>query len=964
MSAARYSRRVVADDWLRLASDPAWPICVQIVVEGTALPDRTALAAAVGVAAEACPGARLTRHGHRWVDTGRTPEVRELDGDAFDRETLTGLPALYRPLAGDRGGPTCEVVVLTGARPALVFRAHHAVMDAQGLLTFARAVFQALRGETPETAADDLDAVELLRRAGTGPRKTIPQNSQPPLRAAGPPEQRRPAFLRRTVDGRPSAVTAKIAHALARCAGGDLDVSVTVDLRRHVPEARTTASLSYALSLPVRADDTWRDVQQRMLESLAVRDELRETPPLPVIRMLGALPAPVTRALYRGIDARFGQGKAYAGFQVSHLGRLDLADFGGGGFTAETIYSLPTWGVCMIPMVTLVETGARTEIVLCGDDTHTALARRFLDTIGDALAPPEAVLRGRDTSPEVYLVPRFAEVVTTSPDRVALSESGREVTYAELLGLAGGVARQLTDRGIGRGDLVGVVAERSVAGAAALLGVLMAGAAYLPLDPGDPDERLRGILDDAGVRVLLAPRPHDQRPLGCATVVLDDVPPAAATPAAVTGEDLAYVIYTSGTSGEPKGVEVTHRNLAAYLGFALQEYEVDSATCFPLFTSLAFDLAVTTLLPLLAGGRVVLVPEAPNHVNLERVLTGSGVTALKITPSHLDLFHRLGISPSGIRLAVVGGEALTGSLAAIARELFGPDCRIVNEYGPTEATVGCVVHTYDPAADTGATVPIGRPAGTTSVHLLDDQGAHVAAGETGEIHLAGEQVARGYRGRPDRSFTQLADGTRVYRTGDLARRLPSGELECLGRADAQLKILGHRVEPAEIEHALARHPAVERAVVIARGQVLHAYLTASAEVSEKDLAAHAAEVLPPYAVPVSFVVLEEFPRTANGKVDLRALPGPSPVAAAVGDPVDEVLAAVLGIWARTLGLPAGTIAADSDFHRLGGTSIDLLAMIAAVDRELPGVALADHLAAIVAAPTPATVADLVPDPQR
>ncbi|MBC3839616.1 non-ribosomal peptide synthetase [Streptacidiphilus sp. 4-A2] len=557
------------------------------------------------------------------------------------------------------------------------------------------------------------------------------------------------------------------------------------------------------------------------------------------------------------------------------------------------------------------------------------------------------------------------------------------------------MAAELRARGVARGEVVGVLAGRTPAAIAGIWGILRAGAAYLPLEVQHPDARLSGLLSDSGARYCLVQAPHqdrDCRPDGCEPIGLDDLDDltGAREPgpddADLRADDLAYVLYTSGSTGRPKGVQLQHGSLLNYLHWGAEEFGVDAGTRLPLLTSLSFDVSGTSIfLPLISGGTVVLVPEQPTHLTLRRLLEESGATMLNLTPSHLELIGRLDIEPAGCRSIVVVGEQLRVEVAARAQQMFGPDCRIINEYGPTEATIGCTAHTFDPVRDAGrAAVPIGLPAHNTRVHLLDANGRFVPTGEVGEMYLAGVQLARGYLGRPDldaERFPRLTDGTRVYRTGDLARRLPDGGLEFLGRIDDQVKVRGHRVEPAEVAGTLEEHPRVDRAVVVARsrpdgsGKALFGYVLVNAEVDPAELQAHAAQRLPAYMVPAATLVVEQIPYSVAGKVDVRALPDPFAGLADAGsgaggpdrDPYrdeasdrDEVEARVALIWSRVLGIDEHRIDSHTDFHQLGGDSLSLLTMLAGVCREvLPPRTETEFMAQlgrVIAEPTLNTVA--------
>ncbi|MFD0782846.1 non-ribosomal peptide synthetase, partial [Micromonospora azadirachtae] len=515
----------------------------------------------------------------------------------------------------------------------------------------------------------------------------------------------------------------------------------------------------------------------------------------------------------------------------------------------------------------------------------------------------------------------------------------------------------------------------------ALWGVLKAGAAYLPLEPSYPPSRLGFLLDDAKAALCLVQRPFVDRLGPRRVIVIEDLPLAGAAPPPTlpAPTDLAYVIYTSGTTGRPKGVQVEHRNLVAYAGWALPRLQVDRNTRYAFFTSIAFDLGATAVfLPLLAGGSVELVPGEMTPPVLRRILEGGGVNALKLTPTYLDLINRLDVAPAGFRTVVVGGEQLSAAVAARAQRLFGPGCLIVNEYGPTEATIGCVVGNFDPDRDgSDGAVPIGEPALGSGVLLFDPDGRSTPAGAVGEIHLTGAQLARGYLGRPEldgERFVRLPDGTRAYRTGDLGRLRPDGLLEFVGRSDDQVKVRGYRIEPGEIATVLAEHPAVAHAVVLphmpARGQIrLHAYVTTQGPVTEDALRTHLAGLLPPAVMPARIAVLEEFPQTANGKVDtdsLRALFPDDAVVPRLADGVDPTAEVVAGIWSQVLRTPVDATDLTADFHQLGGDSLTFLEMLDRVFRQISSATGGDFLTVmreVTATPTLGTVCRVVRDAQ-
>ena len=553
-----------------------------------------------------------------------------------------------------------------------------------------------------------------------------------------------------------------------------------------------------------------------------------------------------------------------------------------------------------------------------------------------------------------------AEVVAAwarrTPDATAVTAGTTRISYAGLDARASQVAHLLLGRGLRPGSVVGVCLERGEDLLPVLLGVWRAGCAYVPLDPGDPPGRLGHVLRDCGAALLVTASGQLGRvPAGLATgLVLTDVDgpeldaqPATGPAGQVRPGDLAYLIYTSGSTGAPKGVLVSHGGLLNYLAWAAGSYAEPGCSGAPLLSSIAFDLAVTTLYaPLLAGQPVHLLPPGFDLADLAAELTapldsGSRYSFVKLTPAHLELLC-LGLDAGqAAKLAahlVVGGEGFPSSLARRWQELAGPDgADQVNEYGPTEI---CVASVAGPAARDGAQalVPIGRPIPNTTAHILDERLRPVPVGVVGELYAGGAQLAHGYHAMPGLTAQRfVADpygrpGARLYRTGDLARRLPDGVIDFTGRADGQVKLRGYRIEPAEAAAALRRHPAVRDAAVAVHDNKLVGYVVTGdgSPPADAELREFAGRTVPPYMVPATFVTVPAIPLTSNGKVDYRALPSPGRDAApaahvAPRTPAEERLAAV---FRQVLELDEAGI--HDDFFDLGGDSVSAVAVVGAL----------------------------------
>lgn len=582
-----------------------------------------------------------------------------------------------------------------------------------------------------------------------------------------------------------------------------------------------------------------------------------------------------------------------------------------------------------------------------------------LDVLTDAERDHLLVELNRPRSggpPEATLHRVFSAQAELTPEAVAVERDGRTLRYAELERRSDRLARVLRRRGVGPEVVVGLFLTRSPDLVVALLGVLKAGGAYLPLEPEDPAERLGLILKETGASVVLTePALAPLLPDGTEVLSLDEDgfgagPGEGDGPAlqdCATPENLAYVLYTSGSTGRPKGVMIPHRGVVNYLAWCGEAYAVAEGRGAPVHSPLGFDLTVTSLWsPLLSGGKVVLLSEREGIEGLARALVpGADFSLVKLTPAHLEaLGPAAATAARATRALVVGGEALRGEALAPWRASH-PGLRVFNEYGPTETVVGCVAYEVPAGSAEGVEVPIGRPIAGTRVYLLNRSLRPVHEGAVGELYVGGDGVTRGYVGDPAATAASLVPdpfcpepGARLYRTGDLARHLPDGNLIFLGREDGQVKIRGYRVELGEVESVLARHPELGGAVVVAREDApgdrrLVAYVAGRADGSPPntdELRRFLLQTLPEPMVPGAFVPLAAFPLTPNGKVDRRALPAPSEERPDLDQPYVEPRTAVerslAEIWSEVLGVER--VGVHDNYFSLGGDSMRSVRVVA------------------------------------
>jgi amino acid adenylation domain-containing protein len=550
-----------------------------------------------------------------------------------------------------------------------------------------------------------------------------------------------------------------------------------------------------------------------------------------------------------------------------------------------------------------------------------------------------------------------------TPEAIAVEDRSQRLTYNELNRRANQLAHFLSRKCAGPDVPVAVCLKRSPELLVALLGVLKAGGACVPLDPDYPSERLSHILRDCGAPILIT-QLDLLSTVGATEAEVVDLESASKLLAGescenlqveVTPRNLAYVIYTSGSTGKPRGVQLTHGGLVNHGVASIDVYGLTASDRVLQFASISFDIAIEEILPTwFAGGCVIPRGEQVPLTAAEflRWIEAQKITVLDLPTAYWhELVHELAESeepvPESLRLVIVGGEKASSSAYSTWLKAGGARVRWVNTYGPTEASVIATAYEPDPKKPFPDNLPIGRPIANVRLYVLDSDLQPVPVGTPGELHIGGVGLARGYLNHPELTAEKFIDdpfcdepGARLYKTGDMVRRLPDGNLEFVGRMDFQVKIRGFRVELGEIEAVLEKHPAVAQAVVIAReadgGKQLAAYVIAApGGVPAAELRDYSKKQLPEYMVPADFVFVESFPLTPNGKVDRRALPEPQAAEPALAGsfvvPRDEFESKMARLWAQVLGRES--VGVRDNFFDLGGHSLLALRLTSRIEKE-------------------------------
>ncbi|MEL6865598.1 MAG: amino acid adenylation domain-containing protein, partial [Bacteroidota bacterium] len=555
------------------------------------------------------------------------------------------------------------------------------------------------------------------------------------------------------------------------------------------------------------------------------------------------------------------------------------------------------------------------------------------------------------------LLDLFTTQVKQDPKAPAIRMGNKVLSYAELQTKAEQVAHYLVNLGVKPGSIIGLYAEPSIELMIALLGIMKTGAAYLPIPISHPIARVKRMLDNSQVKQILGSGFSTSSQADLSEYDLVDLEKIAFTESSHlifnqdisrSKEDLAYILHTSGSTGQPKAVAITQGSLCNYLLWAQSHYLKGEAAHMALYTNIDFDLTVTSLyLPLISGGTVIIYPKTQEatQLHLLEVIAANEVNVLKLTPAHLRMLEKVDWGKTHISTLIVGGEALDETLVRAIQQKAGANLAIYNEYGPTETTVGSTCHLYNGERTSGPHVAIGKPIANTQVYVLNQDMVLLPIGLVGELYIGGAGLAQAYINDEEQTKERFLPNPfrpqeRLYKTGDLVRWLPDRTLEFVGRADDQLKIRAHRIEPGEIEAHLKSHTDIEDAVVISwtdeqLGQQLVAYLISTTPLEPTLLRQFLAERLPEYMIPDRWLILDEFALTPSGKVDKKALPHPDTAAlaqATFSAPQGLTEQQVAAIWASLLEVDA--VGRRDHFFDLGGHSLMAIRVLSVLQKEM------------------------------
>ncbi len=954
-------RSLSPNEKLYIASSKYFPhLELQLVIEGKGTVDVEALRHAVAKVASETLACRFILKNNSWQCLGPIPPVTMSETTPDFQSGLSETLRQLQPL-NVFTGPSAEVQLYrSGPNSVLMFRAHHAIMDGNGLGQWAASVCQALAGKTRRIGSEmPLSDEEFALSQGARYNRKEGWIARSP----GPKIKDRSkasfdvVYSRITLIHAPLGLGSKLLTALRSQykTTETFKAMIPVDLRALLSDGEhTTANLSLPLLIDIEATETWPQLFQRFLKAIEDKEflalSLKD-------RLYKALPQTLVGLFIKNLwQTQLKSGRYFASVLYSHIGRFEAVDYSFPGFVPSAFFFLPVAFPGAPFSFIITEFGKRTEICIGMPASIQAegeeIIRSVMESSGLDTYIENTSSLGRFGLPlarplTMDLGQALLHFAQSQPEAIALEEGDKQVSYGSLILERDRIAAFLQTRVPPAGRVV-IFLNRSIETVLCILACYDLGLTFIPVDPTYPRSRIDMILDEVDADLVIIERgtaSHSQREVTLAAA--DDLKPTPAVHTPIENSRIAYILFTSGTSGRPKGICITRDNLDVYLHWANDLYfPKNQKNVVALFTSLSFDLTITTLFaPFLSGSKIVVYPDLSAPANLGKILDNTEINIVKMTPSHMQMVLDL---PNPIRgqwmSMIVGGENLNRRVCEKFILKSGRQLKIFNEYGPTETTVGCSTHVFVPDGEPDESVPIGMPGPGMSLYLVDKEGGLCQEGEEGEIVIGGLNVGEGYwknEGLTQEKFLpdRFRGEGRMYRSGDRGI-IKNKNLYCLGRIDEQVKLNGFRIELDDIQAALAQNAEVLENVVFVQTlgseqRILRAFVvTKNPKLTEGDLREFLKQKLPLYMIPSVISFIDVIPVTVHGKLDIKKLATIPFQSSTRVQNLEGVPKELSQIWAKLLACPVEDLDRGSDFFQLGGNSMNLLRLLHDVDEAL------------------------------
>lgn len=910
---------------------------IQMVIEGDGTLDRNLFQLAIKEASKICPAARcILTPEMQWVDKGESPPIYYIGKQGALVWNLNSLEFLKTKIDYTTY-PVAEIYVIEGEPYRILFRIFHGAMDGKGALKWIDNIFRAMNNRKLIPALETYNDVDYLKTLNYYKSAVpfqlkyavFPQNKQGNLDVY---------WKHITIQGQHKQVLPKVAKYLTAYFDGESQkFLVPVDIRRHKPVNACTANLTLPIFLDVDKQMTQADINKQLLKHLKNNKELNLWSAQ--LNYMDKLPRPFKDVMIKSIvklqqlTGRF----AISGI-LSHLGKINLENYSTSSFKANKFYSLPIQQPFSPLALVAAQTNNALELSFSSSTRYIKQEEmdQLLEHVQQAFSYEEEVIKlVGEEKPDVFdFLSHWNKQVLLHHDVQAVKADDISLTYHELNERCEALANYLTQQGAKPQDELIIYMNKSIDFVVSVLACIQYGFIYCPLDIALPNARLKQMIEHIKPKFILTQSKHiiNLQEISSLNIVKVDCIESHHNQNKPKCKrkrcfDKVYKIFTSGSSDIPKAVEITYEGLCNYLGWATQYYQIGKPFVCPIITSLGVDLTITSLfLPLLTGGAVKISKEQLDGANLESILKDTHINAIKLTPTHLKMIEQLDLKVNGKEILIVGGENFSTVLAKQTQKRFGYTCRIFNEYGPTEATVGCTVHEYQEHLDaTYKSVPIGKPIYNTNIMI-----------EQGNLFVGGKGLAWGY---DDLEMTQTKfryiDKIRMYDTGDLVYLNDKQQLMYCSRSDRQVKIYGNRIELGEIEACLCNYKkGVQSAVVyVQEKNQLRAYVVGITKEEIPLLKKRVSEQLPVYMIPSTITIIKDIPCTLSGKLDEKYLATFSNHRLYINLENTSIISnltpiqkRVKEIWMACLEKEELDINLEDDFYDLGGDSLSILTM--------------------------------------
>ena len=895
------------------------------IVEGTGYIDINLFQAAVDKVADIFPESRFKLKGNYWVDSNISPKVTRIQrsdvGKDF-KELMKRKIDLTNEIA-------CQIYYLEEFdKTTIIFRTHHGVMDGKGQGIWISAIFKQLNNLEITKFSSEKRDIDLLSEKGIKKGSDIVTlGNYTPIKDRQSFDITTPISKKISIDGKVIGLTSKILaaiHALSEDKSSRF--IVTRDIREKFDtEELNTGNLSLPMYLQV-TDNDWKKINLELMKMILENKDIIYSPKEYFI--FDKFPISILKLGLKRVISKYNNEKKTAVTAViSNLGKINLEDYKTKSFSPKEVYALPV----ITPLVPLsfIITEQENKIILTigyyeGTYSDTTMDKYLIDLENMILNRHRIDIPGGKDVKKIDIFEKIFERCSLN-NSLSLTDNNK-LTYKEIFEKAQMLSEYLKTCGVKKGDTVSISTKRDESYLVSILACIKLGAAFIPIDPDYPKERIEYIKENSKSKVLL--ESIDELILNSKIEDIEDIKNYAKYDA----NDVVYIIYTSGSTGKPKGVEITYDTLCNYISNCIEKYGITEETIFGFFTSISFDLSITAIFTtLVVGGQIEFFKQKVTPLTLKDIFEHSQMNSVKMTPTHLEIMSKYNIAKDRFKLVIVGGEQLKVSTANKAQELLGENCKIVNEYGPTEATVGCIYHIFDTTKDYKSEgVPIGKPLDHIDVYLdanLDDN--------IGELFIGGNCLAKGYLNNvveTNKKFITL-DGKRFYRSGDLCKVNADGDLEFLERKDFQIKIRGYRIELEEIEKKIEEYANISSCRVIpnsSKTSILAYYI---GKANEADLVNYLKRSLPDYMIPYAFFEIDEFPLNSNGKLDLQKLRELSK-----GKGIEEnnlVLSEfekkIIKMWENILEISISENDLNKNFYELGADSLSIVRFISEIE---------------------------------